>query len=624
MIDLTTEYSPWDLLPTPEPKDEYYSQEFFYDNVAKHLIPDVIRIMNNGIPIDLNEVRRLEATLDDVLDKVQQELQENRLIREFQLLRHTNLCTQFVAEQRTKLKPMTHFLKDFDPSSVLHRSYVMTHIASLTKLSYTPLEFIDDGIPKWTMNDVKRVKGEHPAIDLLLNRRMQPTNSIAKSAMQTLATRKATIFNTPIREKIANPKQYVELPPFNTGSSVQKLAFFSWLGLESDVKSADTGNDSWNKDQIERIHKETTDPDIKAVTKTMMDYAAGAIIKQNFVPAFYAYTINHPDGVTRLHGELNLFGAKTFRLTSQNPNMLNMPSTKSIYKKPVKKCLIAPPGFVVLTADFSALEDRVIACLSKDTNKCNIFHEQLDGHCLNAYGYFLEEIAQHMELTGDTVTDVKRFAELVDAEHKQLKDIRQKGKPATFGLSYGAYPKKVATSLKISVPAATAIFERYHNVLYPGITDYRENYILPTAEKQGFLHLGLGCTIKTNNPGRDIRTLHNATCQFWSILTLLAINKMHKLIDRDCYQQDVFCISTIYDSIYFIVREDPAIIKWVNDHLIPVMTKDFIVDQTVKNEAVAEIGYTWADLKKIPVDASLDKIAAVLAELNRPISKIEI
>ena len=99
---------------------------------------------------------------------------------------------------------------------------------------------------------------------------------------------------------------------------------------------------------------------------------------------------------------------------------------------------------------------------------------------------------------------------------------------------------------------------------------------------------------------------------------------MHKLIDRDCYQQDVFCIATIYDSIYYIVREDPAIIKWVNDHLIPVMTKDFIVDQTVKNEAVAEIGYTWADLKKIPVDASLDKIAAVLAELNRPISKIEV
>lgn len=110
--------------------------------------------------------------------------------------------------------------------------------------------------------------------------------------------------------------------------------------------------------------------------------------------------------------------------------MLNAPSTASIYAKPVKRCFVAPPGYIFYAIDLSALEDRVMASLSRDTNKCNIFLQDLDGHCLNAYGYFLDEIAQYMPITGDTVTDVKLFFKLQDEGHKELKAIRQKGKPA--------------------------------------------------------------------------------------------------------------------------------------------------------------------------------------------------
>ena len=221
-----------------------------------------------------------------------------------------------------------------------------------------------------------------------------------------------------------------------------------------------------------------------------------------------------------------------------------------------------------------------------------------------------------MPLTGNINADVKEFYRLVEEGHKPLKAIRQKGKPATFGLSYGAFPPKVAAGLKISLPAAEAIFNSYHNVLYPGITKYREEYVLPTVQQHGRIHMGLGCYITSEKPDRDIRTLNNATCQFWSILTLLSINKMHQLIDEADLAEEVQCISSIYDSIYFIVKEDPEIIKWTNDNLITCMVKDFMIDQTIKNEATAEIGYDWATMHQIPNHATTSEITSVLKGLK--------
>lgn len=220
-----------------------------------------------------------------------------------------------------------------------------------------------------------------------------------------------------------------------------------------------------------------------------------------------------------------------------------------------------------------------------------------------------------MPITGDTTADVKEMYRLVEAGNSDLKAIRQKGKPATFGLSYGAFPLKVSRTLKISLPAAQSIFDSYHNELYSGITDYRENYVLPTAAANGRIHIGMGCYLKTDNADRDIRTLHNASIQFWSILTLLTINKMHQLIDEKGWQEEVQCISTIYDSIYYVVKEDSEIIKWVNDNLVRIMVQDYVKDQAIPNEATAEIGRDWSTMVQVPHNASEPKILELLSNI---------
>jgi len=74
----------------------------------------------------------------------------------------------------------------------------------------------------------------------------------------------------------------------------------------------------------------------------------------------------------------------------------------------------------------------------------------------------------------------------------------------------GAYPPKIAKTLGVSIEDATKLFNNYHKVLYPGITEYREKYVLPTTERNGKIHLGLGFNIASNDVQRNSRTLMNA------------------------------------------------------------------------------------------------------------------
>jgi hypothetical protein len=153
--------------------------------------------------------------------------------------------------------------------------------------------------------------------------------------------------------------------------------------------------------------------------------------------------------------------------------------------------------------------------------------------------------------------------------------------------------------------------------MYPGITRYREEYVLPTAIEHGKLHLALGFSIWTDNPSKDIRTLANATCQVWSILTQIAINKIHQLIDQAGYQDDIKVTSTIYDSIYFEIRDDPKIIQWLNNRIVPILEKDFMEDQVVPNSADLELGSDWATLHTLTHNASIREITGVLNKLER-------
>lgn len=213
---------------------------------------------------------------------------------------------------------------------------------------------------------------------------------------------------------------------------------------------------------------------------------------------------------------------------------------------------------------------------------------------------------------------------MVDEGNKEAKSVRQDAKPVSFGLAYGAYPEKIAATIKCSIAEAEQIFNAYHNEMYPQITEYRENYVLPTTTINGEIHLGLGCKLITDSAKKDIRTLSNSTIQYWSILTLLAANKLHQLIDDNNLNDSIKITSTIYDALYFEVDDNPIIIKWLNDHLIPIMSQDFISNQIVKNDCDLCIGTSWADYDNyhLPHNASLEEITNIVNKVKETLPEV--
>lgn len=598
-------YSPWDQLPCAEPRAERPPPGYFYEHTAKHLIKDAVRIMDNGLAINLEKVIELEATLEDVLAEVASELRGNPLIQKYLEERYEAQVKAYIEERKSKLRSPADYIVEFQFKNMTHRSYFMDEYAT-TQGWQSPEEKLPTGVGKWPVRLVKKYAAGNRVLQRLLAGDAVDVPAISK-AMIKLAEDKAALYNEKYLDQIELPD--VPYPVFNPGSAKQKQELFDLLQVPAENFSKKTNLPSWDRVQIERVNAETTDEDIRHFTQCFIDYSFAAIIRNNFIEAFYNFTV---DG--RLYGQYKLLGAKSGRFTSSSPNMLNLPSTGSRFAKPVKQCLQAPKGKVIAAIDYSALEDRVFANLTKDTNKIAVFTQGVDGHSLAATYYFPDRVKATIGEFTVNIDAAMQLKDLVDKKMPEAVEVRQDSKPISFGLAYGAYPPKVARTIKCELSVAEGIFTAYHTEMYPGITEYREQYVLPTANAEGEIHLGMGFYLKSDFPDNDIRTLHNATAQFWSILTILTINKMHHLIDAAGYQEDILITSTIYDSIYAEITCDAEIIKWYNDHIVPVMEQDFVKDQIVENEARVEIGPSWAELTELTKDAPLEEIQEVLKE----------
>jgi len=313
---ITMLQSPHDLLPLAPPCDEEFKDDksFFYINVAKPLIADTIRIMSNGLPIDLTRVQELEKKLDELLVGVHTTIANNSYIKGYQDYQYPIVAAEVKAEITSKMKPPKHWQRDFDCGNPIHRSYYMQLYAKDKADIVYPVKLLGSGISQWDSNYVKKLAKVHRDLEPLVNKTLPESNRIAKEAIKLFCRHKSELYNKSYLDQIAQVKRETVMQAFNPASSVQKQSFFEWLGIEPVEFSKDTGNPSWGRKVIEELLSTEQDPDIKEAYQAFIDFSFASIVRNNFIEAFYNYTV---DG--RLYGNYRLIGAKSGRFTSNNP-----------------------------------------------------------------------------------------------------------------------------------------------------------------------------------------------------------------------------------------------------------------------------------------------------------------
>lgn len=177
-------------------------------------------------------------------------------------------------------------------------------------------------------------------------------------------------------------------------------------------------------------------------------------VKSTYVDALPAL-INPKTG--RIHTSFNQTATATGRLSSSDPNLQNIPARGELGAK-VRASFIAPQGKVLLSADYSQIELRIMAHLSQDSNLLKAFEEEEDIHSIVASNVFgVEE---------ENVTDdMRRFAKVVN-----------------FGLMYGMGAHSLAGQLGVKRGEAEEFINKYFEK-YSLVKDYLQNLLAEAREK---------------------------------------------------------------------------------------------------------------------------------------------
>jgi len=216
-------------------------------------------------------------------------------------------------------------------------------------------------------------------------------------------------------------------------------------------KRTKTGQYSTSEQILERYHRHE-------LPKNILDYRKLAKLKSTYVDAL-PNLINKVTG--KVHTSFNQTIAATGRLSSVNPNLQNIPIRTEIGREMRKAFIPSEKGHYLLSADYSQIELRLMAHLSRDPNMCDSFEKDLDIHAATAARIFeipLEE---------------------VDEDH------RRKAKEINFGIIYGMSKYGLANRLDISVIEAEQFIFDYF-ALYTMVQKFMQTTI-SGANQDGFV-----------------------------------------------------------------------------------------------------------------------------------------
>lgn len=248
-----------------------------------------------------------------------------------------------------------------------------------------------------------------------------------------------------VRFNLASPKQLGEV-------------LFDKLQLDPSAKKTKTGQYQTGEDVLLKLavkgHK---------IVDDILAFRELTKLKSTYVDAL-PLLVNKKSG--RVHTTYGQAVAVTGRLSSNNPNLQNIP-VRTDRGKEIRKAFIArDKNHVLVSADYSQIELRIVAAISGDTSMCQAFKDGKDIHTATA-------------------------AKVYNVDEKEVtKEMRYKAKSVNFGIIYGQSAFGLAENLGISRTEAKEIIDNY-KMQFPGIPKYMSEMI-HFAKEHGYVQTLMG------------------------------------------------------------------------------------------------------------------------------------
>lgn len=311
------------------------------------------------------------------------------------------------------------------------------------------------------------------------------------------------------------------------------------------------------------VLEELAERDIE-IAKEMLDYRFYRKLLSTYLEPIPKFA----DEKSRVHSVFNGTGTATGRLSSNNPNLQNIPA-RTVEGTKIRSCFIADEGMSLVSFDYSQIELRVLAKLSEDENLLSAYKDDLDLHELTARKLFL-----------------KPSGEITKLERNIAKTIN-------FSVLYGKTPYGLSKELKIPIEDAKKYIDTYFKG-YPKVAPFL-NEILQNAIKNGYVTTLFGTRryihdVKSDNKlifeqGKRmaINTVVQGTAA--NIIKMVMI-KLHKLGYKMLIQ--------VHDELIFELPKEKAneLAKEIKE--IMENTIDF---EIVKLKVNLSIGDNWGELK---------------------------
>lgn len=350
--------------------------------------------------------------------------------------------------------------------------------------------------------------------------------------------------------------------PFNLNSPKQiGELLFGKLGLPV-VKKTASGTPSTDEEVLTKLAEDYPLP------AKLLEHRSLAKLKSTYTDKL-PRMVNPNTG--RVHTNYAQAVAVTGRLASNDPNLQNIP-VRTAEGRRVREAFIAAPGHVLLSADYSQIELRIMAHISGDEALIRAFSEGRDIHTATASEIFGVEL--------DQVTS----------------DHRRTAKVINFGLIYGMSAFGLAANLGITRDAAKMYIDRYFT-RYPGVARYMEE-TRAQAKVQGYVSTVFGRRLwlpeikSPNGPRRAAaeRAAINAPMQGTSAdLIKMAMIELSAWLKREKLQTKM--IMQVHDEVILEVPE--AELELIQKQVPTIMTS--VARLSVPLEVGCGVGKNWEE-----------------------------